>query len=359
LLLMLLIFSLWAIPCSFAVGQHDPLGVWQFWIHQITSRASETEAFRVQTWLLNFPQTLKNFLPWTPLLILLWTSGIERDGGQVTKEIVADRFRAQAIFSGARLGMVITCLLMCLLPNGSPRYIYPLFVVPCLLLGQVFAQGRTNPLLSGLLNWWHWINAALLVAGALGVLAIPFIAGINPGTLLGFLIGIGIMIFAWVTQRSREGEPMINAGSAGNERERRERRDARKPIELATRAALITGLVFAAGMITYGTAIVPRVDAMTTNGFREVAARIRGTIPNGAILWVQENEYKPFWYYLEPDVRYFLSVSDIPADAHYFLLPEAAAPAFTADPRLAERHLRPLAEVVDGEKQRHEVLSEK
>ena len=291
----------------------------------------------MQTWLLNFPQTLKNFLPWTPLLILLWTSGSERPGTEVvTNESTSNRFRAQAIFYGARLGMVITCLLMCLLPSGSPRYIYPLFVVPCLLLGQVFVQGRSKRLLDGYLKSWRWINAVLLVAGALAVVAIPFIGGINAGSLFGLAIGIATMVLAWVTQRLAEEEL--------------------KPIELAARRALITGLVFAAGMITYGTAIVPRVDAMTTNGFREIAARIRKELPAGAILWVQENEYKPFWYYLEPDVRYFLSVSDIPADARYFLLPEAAAPAFAADPRLTERHLHAVAQVVDGEKQGFSVM---
>ena len=144
------------------------------------------------------------------------------------------------------------------------------------------------------------------------------------------------MVLAWVTQRLPEGEL--------------------KPIELAARRTLITGLVFAAGMITYGTAIVPRVDAVTTNGFREVAARIRKELPAGAILWVQENEYKPFWYYLEPDVRYFLSISDIPADARYFLLPEPAVPAFATDSRIAERHLHAMAQVMDGEKQKYEIL---
>jgi 4-amino-4-deoxy-L-arabinose transferase-like glycosyltransferase len=338
LLLMLAIFSLWAIPCSFAVGQHGPLGVWQFWIHQIASRASETEAFRFSTWLLNFPQTLKNFLPWTPLLILLWTSGIERRGtGAAAGD--TEGFRAAAIFYGARLGMVITCLLMCLLPSGSPRYIYPLFVVPCLLLGQVFVQGKTNALTYGYLKWWRWINAVLVLAGTLAVLAIPFVAGINPGSLVGLMIGIGVMILAWVSQRLSVEDF--------------------HPMELAARAALVTGLVFAAGMITYGAAIVPRVDAMTKNGFREVAARIRHELPPGAILWVQENEYRPFWYYLEPDVRYFLSVSDILADARYFLVPETAAPAFAADPRLADRHLHVLAQVHDGEGQRFEILSEK
>jgi len=337
LLLMLAIFSLWAIPCSFAVGQHGPLGVWQFWIHQITSRASEAEAFRVQTWLLNFPQTLKNFLPWTPLLFLLWTNRIERPRfDAVTDEASAKELRAQAIFHGARLGMLITGLVMCLLPSGSPRYIYPLFAVPCLLIGQVLAEGKTSLLMDGFLKWWRLINTVFLVAGSLAVLAIPFIGGINPGTLFGLVIGIGMTGAGWVAQRLKQ--------------------EALRPIENATRAALVTGLVFAAAMITYGAAIVPRVDAMTNNGFREVAARIRHTIPSGAVLWVQENEYRPFWYYLEPEVRYFLSVSDIPADARYFLLPEDAAGAFAADHRLADRHPRPIAQVVDGEKQLFVVL---
>jgi hypothetical protein len=190
--------------------------------------------------------------------------------------------------------------------------------------------------MDGYLKSWRWINAVLLVAGAVAVLAILFIGGMNARSLFGMAIGIGVMILAWVAQRLPEGEL--------------------KPIELAARRTLITGLMFAAGMITYGTGIVPRVDAATKDGFREVAARIRQELPAGAIVWVKENEYKPFWYYLEPDVRYFLSVSDIPADARYFLLPEAAAPAFAADPRLADRNLRAIAQVVDGEKQRFEVL---
>jgi 4-amino-4-deoxy-L-arabinose transferase-like glycosyltransferase len=339
LLLMLVIFSLWALPCSLAVGQHDPFGVWQFWVHQITSRASEAEAFRVQAWLLNFPQTLKNFLPWTPLLILLWTSGIRRPRtGGAAEETTKEEFRAQAIFHGARLGMIITCLLMCLLPSGSPRYIYPLFAVPCLLIGQAFAQGRTNPFERACLRWWHWINAALLVMAALAILAIPLIAGVNLGSFVGLVAGIAILVLGFATQRLK--------------------RENLAPIDLAARAALVTALVFAAGMITYGAAIVPRVDALTTNGSREIAAEIRRALPANTVLWVQENEYRPFWYYLEPEVRYFLSSSDIPPTAHYFLLPEPAAAAFIADHHWTDHFLRQVAQVVDGEKQRFTLLAE-
>jgi 4-amino-4-deoxy-L-arabinose transferase-like glycosyltransferase len=340
LLLMVAIFSFWAIPCSLAVGQHDPLGVWQFWIYQITSRASETEAFRWQVWLLNFPQTLKNFLPWTPLLILLWTSGIERPGMvSVTGQITDEEFRARAIFHGSRLGMVVTCVLMCLLPNGSPRYIYPLFVVPCLLIGQVFAQKQTDGFGRGCLRVWHWFNAVLLVAAAVAVLAIPCIGGVNPGSWAGLVIGIGFIVLGLVTQWLKCED--------------------KRPIELAARAALVTGLVFAAGMISYGAAIVPRVDAFTTNGPREVAATIRRALPADAVLWVQEYEYRPYWYYLEPDVRYFGSIDSIPAGAHYFLLPDEAAPTFVADHRWNGHPLHPVTQVLDSEKRRFVVLTDR
>ena len=338
LLLMLAIFSLWALPCSLAVGQQGPLGVWQFWVHQITSRASETEAFRVQVWLLNFPQTLKNFLPWTPLLILLWTSGVGRPQiHQGSEKVISQENRARAIFHGARLGMIITCVLMCLLPSGSPRYLYPLFAIPCLLIGQVFAQGQTNPLNGAFLRWWHLLNAILLVVAALAILAIPVIGGVNPGSVCGLVIGVGIVCFGFGIQCLKRQE--------------------RTPIELAASAAQVTGLVFVAGMITYGVAIAPLVNAVTRSGPREVATTIQQTLPANTIIWVQENEYKPFWYYLEPDVRYFLSVSDLPAGARYFLLPGSAAASFTADQHWAGHSPRAVADVFDGEKQRFVVLS--
>jgi 4-amino-4-deoxy-L-arabinose transferase-like glycosyltransferase len=75
--LIVSLFGAWAIPCSLAAGEHDPIGVWRFWFYQLTSRAggSETGHFHLAAWLLSFPNTLKNFLPWTPLLIFLWPGG--------------------------------------------------------------------------------------------------------------------------------------------------------------------------------------------------------------------------------------------------------------------------------------------
>src|SRR5580704_17964508 len=64
----------WAIPCSRAVSAYSPGGVWRFWWNQLASRVSakSDEHFKLSTWLLNGPQTLKNFLPWTLLLFFLW-----------------------------------------------------------------------------------------------------------------------------------------------------------------------------------------------------------------------------------------------------------------------------------------------
>jgi 4-amino-4-deoxy-L-arabinose transferase-like glycosyltransferase len=368
LLLMVAIFSAWAIPCSLAVGQHDPWSVWQFWIRQITSRASETEAFRLQIWLLNFPQTLKNFLPWTPLLPLLWLK---------PQQPAADRSRA--LFKGARLGMVITCLLMCLLPNGSPRYIYPLFVVPCLLVAQVLVEHRHDPGISLSLRIWHWVNALLLgVAGAV-VLAIPFFAGFNLASLIAWIVGIAIGLCGYIIWRypatvpgALARSPASSASAPADPGDRSfsdfgmafpikpARSGATSDEPVASRAmkeAITTAIVFVLAMMTYGSAIVPRVNALTKDGPREVAAEIRQFVPSGAVLWVQEDPYRPFWYYLEPEARYFRSLAEVPDDARYFLLPEGSATAFMQDPRWKGDQLKRLKEVSDNEKKKFVVIA--
>ncbi len=145
LLLIVAALLCWAIPCSLAVSGHNPMGVWRFWWDQLASRASaeSDQHFRLSVWLLNGPQTLKNFLPWTLLLPLLWRNETVALVGAAADSTPRD----PALFRGARLGMVATAVLMILLPNGSPRYIYPLIVVPCLLLGRALTvqEGSSNP----------------------------------------------------------------------------------------------------------------------------------------------------------------------------------------------------------------------
>ena len=69
--------------------------------------------------------------------------------------------------------------------------------------------------------------------------------------------------------------------------------------------AIISGAITAIAMMIFATLIMPRIDSANKRRPREVAGAIRAALPAGAQLWVLEDSYRPFWYYLEPDVRYF------------------------------------------------------
>ena len=189
----------WAIPCSLAVSSHNPAGVWHFWWDQLASRASteSSQHFRLSAWLLNGPQTLKNFLPWTLLLPLLWR---KETVARLAGASGSGNSRELALFRGARWGMVATAVLMVLLPNGSPRYLYPLIVVPCLLLGRALtvADGSGNP--DWLASAWRRFNLLLLTTVSLGVVAAPFFGRGDRGLLFWTcfegVLAVAIWLFA-------------------------------------------------------------------------------------------------------------------------------------------------------------------
>ncbi len=365
--LMVSLFGAWAIPCSLAAGEHDPIGVWRFWFYQITSRAggSETGHFHLAAWLLSFPNTLKNFLPWTPLLIFLWPSGragrptnplkpighFAESGGDVGSARAADNEQVSAVdearkeawFRGARLGMVVTCVLMTLLPNGSPRYLYPLFVVPCLLLAQVLVgtdareRVRTNRSIIGkrTLEVWRVTNLFLLVFAGAAILSAPFFARMNFAAWIGLGACALLCFFGWVASRADTDDPNFS--------------------DDALRLTVTTATVFIIAMLVYSIAIVPRVNSLSY-GAREVANSVRAKLPPYAILWVQENEYRPFWYYLEPQTRYFLRTEQIPPEARYVILPKQLSSSFRQDSRWKNTRFQTLSEIVDNEKKEFVLL---
>jgi hypothetical protein len=355
------LFGAWALPCSFAVGEHDPIGVWRFWIYQITSRAggSETGHFHLGAWLLSFPNTLKNFLPWTPLLFFLWPgarassstkplnsiahlarAGNDEGSSRAAEHDVApsvDDLRKEAWFRGARFGMVGTCALMSLLPNGSPRYLYPLFVVPCLLLAQVLIGTDAYPrvvsnrstIAERTLQLWRLANLLLLVLAGPAILSVPFLGKTDLANLAGLVAGVLLFLFAWFARRL-DGA------------------DASFPGRVLQQA-VTTAVVFMIAMIVYAVAIIPRVNSLSY-GAREVANTIRAKLPQDATLWIQENEYRPFWYYLEPRAQYFLGPGEIPPDARYVILPKQLSLSFSQDPRWGNSRFETLSEIVDNEK---------
>jgi 4-amino-4-deoxy-L-arabinose transferase-like glycosyltransferase len=332
LLLVVAPLLCWAIPCSLAVSGHNPLGVWRFWWDQLASRASaeSDQHFRLSVWLLNGPQTLKNFLPWTLLLPLLW-----RNKTVAMVAGAADSMpRDLALFRGARLGIVATAILMILLPNGSPRYIYPLIVVPCLLLGRALTveDGSSNP--DWLESIWRRFNLLLLTIVSLGVAGMPFFARgqhwILLWTCMEGILAVGIWFFAVA---SRAPIPAISSGNSSR----------------TASLAIISGAVTALAMMIFATAIMPRIDSGNRRRSREVARAIRAALPVGAQLWVLEDEYRPFWYYLEPGVRYFHLLTDLPAQAHYILLPAKQTKTFSQNPIWLNSPPTLIVQTVDNE----------
>jgi 4-amino-4-deoxy-L-arabinose transferase-like glycosyltransferase len=322
----------WAIPCSFAVDTQNPIGVWRFWWGQLASRASaeSDQHFRLLIWLLNGPQTLKNFLPWTLLLPFLW----RKETVATVAAAPGSTSRDLALFQGARFGMVATTVLMILLPNGSPRYIYPLIVVPCLLLGRALTanDGSSNP--DWLESIWRRINLLLLATVSVGVAVAPFFAGrdrwLLPWTCLEAILVAGIWFFAILNR------PGVRFGETP--------KSSRLAIE-----AILSGAVVAVAMMMFTAVIMPRIDSANQHRPREVAGAIRAALPAGAQLWVQEDSYRPFWYYLEPDVRYFHRLEDLPAQARYVLLPKAQSEAFRKNPTRANVPPTLILQVVDNE----------
>jgi hypothetical protein len=214
--------------------------------------------------------------------------------------------RDRALFLGARWGMVATTILMILLPNSSPRYLYPLIVVPCLLLGRALTVENGSGLPVWLPSVWRKTNLLLLTIVSLGVAGMPLLARGDRWILLwscleGFL-AVGVWFFAIAESATgRQFVPPVDKGRLSV-------------------LALTSGAVTAIGMMLFATVVLPKVDSANKHRAREVAAEIQASVPAGELLWVLEDGYRPFWYYLEPNVRYFHRLADLPAGAHYILL---------------------------------------
>jgi 4-amino-4-deoxy-L-arabinose transferase-like glycosyltransferase len=337
LVLIIGLLGCWAVPCSLAVNSDDPIGVWRFWWDQLASRAStgSEEHFRLGTWLLNGPQTFKNFLPWTLLLPLLWRKDViaELKGG------VGINPREYALFLGARWGMVSTCLLMVLLPKGSPRYIYPLIVVPCLLLARVLTINGIQKYPGWLPVVWNRVNLCLLTITTLAVPAIPFFALYHRGIYFVLALLVAIIIWSFFVPRNAQ---RFAAGTI--------------PADRLVRCAFVCAGVTALAMIEFTALVRPRVDLANGRRARPLADAILKMIPPGAEIWVMEESYRPFWYYLEPRARYFIRAGELPREAECFLIPAGWTNRFIQDARWKGKPPEIVKEFVDNEQKPFDLL---
>jgi hypothetical protein len=236
--------------------------------------------------------------------------------------------------------MVATAVVMVLLPNGSPRYIYPLIVVPCLLLGRILTMdcGSGNP--GWLPQIWSRVNLVLLAIVTIGILTIPFAAGADGWIFLWTCLAAILACCVWFFTLARS---------------------ARRPRSILgvtelTGQAITSAAVVAMAMIVFALVIVPRIDAAKAQRSREVAAAFRAALPAGAQLWVLEDQYRPFWYYLEPNVRYFHRLADLPPNARYILVPMAQSQYFLQDPGPRTASWTLIKYAVDSENRRFDLL---
>src|SRR5205807_2463616 len=86
-------------------------------------------------------------------------------------------------------------------------------------------------------------------------------------------------------------------------------------------------------MLEFCAVVRPRVDLANEKRARPLGNAILKAIPPGADIWVMEESYRPFWYYLEPRARYFARAEELPPEAGYFLVPADRTDRFIQDAR--------------------------
>ena len=331
LVIVVLPFLGWAIPCALAVSGGDgvlvPGGAWAFWWREISSRTTLPPTGRVPLgeWLLRVPQGFVNFLPWTVLLPLLWSR-------RVNGHFARTEPRERTLFRGMRWGMVATFLVMSLLPGGSARYVYPLVVIPSVLLAWVLclpdgADGtRLYP--EWLPNVWRNVNFALCGLVVCPAVAMPFVGSVS--SALGIVVPASCVIIACAL--------VSGLWRFGDE-------DRILPVALTSAAGMV--------LITaiYAIAAVPRMNQPRPGLPREVASTIRASVPAGTTLGVLDDGYHAFWYYLEPSVTYFRRAEDALSsqDVNYFLLPTESLANFTEAAARRGIVLGPVSRTADAE----------
>lgn len=152
-------------------------------------------------------EILKNFLPGTLFLFLLWKlPGGSAPGGSDSR---SDR-RWHCVVEGGKLALLGGWILLSLSPGFRPRYAMPLFGIAAVLVAALLSGlDFSTPLAQRVERWWRRANRAglLMVAGA-GMVALALAAsgvwkGITawhalPGVLMGALIaGTWRRLDAW------------------------------------------------------------------------------------------------------------------------------------------------------------------
>ena len=183
-LIMLSIFSAWAIPCLVIMNEG---AVAHTWTRQFSGRLTG-EDFKFSGWIMNIPRGIAYFLPWSLLFFLR------------PRPTFADR-SAAAVASGIMWGAGLSFLVISLLPGSLPRYTMPvlgpvIWLVALLLTAEPSQLPRFMRLRAPL-----WIRPEL---------RLPVVIAILTGIAV-MLYGFGLIPFLKKREKVRGIAAEINA----------------------------------------------------------------------------------------------------------------------------------------------------
>src|SRR5262249_51999864 len=159
----------------------------------------------------------------------------------------------------------------------------------CLLLARALSIDGFRKCPAWLPAIWERVNVFLLVVTFVAVPAILLFALYSRGVY--FVLALLVASGTWFLFLSRYPQPADAGGSSANR---------------LVRCALICAATTALAMIEFTAIVRPRMDLANGHKARPLAGAILEAIPSTEPIWVMEESYRPFWYYLEPRARYFV-----------------------------------------------------
>ena len=258
------------------------------------------------------PGTLRDFLPWSLFLPLLWVR-------RFTSRIPAEQ---QAMFKGCRLGMVVGFMLLAAMPCAIPRYVMPIQPVMAMMVGWVLSRHR-EPIASDRIWVWAVVGAFVLEAAAAAAVLVVSATGLET-KLTGLKEASNAWHdwYAWVAC----GVAVLAAALAVALRGR---------LVGGVRLSVATSLVAVVGMGIYFGFGVPLFAA--TDSFRPVFTGINKLVPPGQATYVFKAVHEVFLFNLRPPVRYLNEPQQIGPDVRYMVVSVVARKTPGLEDALARR----------------------
>jgi 4-amino-4-deoxy-L-arabinose transferase-like glycosyltransferase len=116
------------------------------------------------------------------------------------------------------------------------------------------------------------------------------------------------------------------------------------------RVAWIRGfaIVTAIALGVYAVAIVPKLQSRQK--IKPIAAKIEAVIPPGERLYAVNPDYQPFLFYLRRPLTYVDRISELPPEAHFFLVRPDKESSAEGAPQFYPRRARPVLRIEDYRK---------